>query len=211
MRQIFTFLTSTVIAFNLSAQEPKIISEVSVVYDLTIEDANADANTIKSMTGASKMLYLKGSKVRTDLVTPSFKQTFISDSKSDSTVILRELGNNKYLSYLDSRKMGEKNKKYEGISFQNTNDTKTILGYDCKKVVAKLKDGSQYNIYYAPSIVPSNREFEYQFKDLPGFALEYEAQSEDGKTKVKYTATKITLTPVPIAMFDIPKSGYRVL
>jgi GLPGLI family protein len=86
-----------------------------------------------------------------------------------------------------------------------------ILGYECKKAVAKLKDGSLYNVYYAPSIMPSNSEFEYQFKDLPGFPLEYEAQSEDGKTRVKYAAVKITLTPVPVAKFDIPKAGYRVL
>ena len=64
---------------------------------------------------------------------------------------------------------------------------------------------------YALSIIPSNNMFEYQFKDIPGFPLEYETQSEDGKTRVRYTATKISLTPVPVAKFDIPKTGYRVL
>ena len=28
---------------------------------------------------------------------------------------------------------------------------------------------------------------------------------------VKYAASKITLTPVPNAKFDVPKSGYRIL
>ncbi|WP_207492651.1 hypothetical protein [Aridibaculum aurantiacum] len=207
------FVTLLVPGFSVfaQAQSPKVISEVSVVYELSIEDANADANTVKAMNGAVKNLFIKGSKVRTDLVTPSFKQVFLHDSKSDTTVVLRELGNTKYLTYIDARKRTEQNRKYEGITFINTEETKTILGYECKKIVARLKDGSQYNVFYAPSIIPSNRSFEYQFQDLPGFALEYEAQSEDGKTRVKYTATRITLTPVPVALFDIPRSGYRIL
>jgi hypothetical protein len=77
--------------------------------------------------------------------------------------------------------------------------------------MAKLKDGSTYNVYYAPSIISSNREFEYQFKDLPGFVLEYESDADNGKSRVRYSASKITITPVASAKFDIPKSGYRVL
>ena len=65
--------------------------------------------------------------------------------------------------------------------------------------------------FIPPAIIPSNREYEYQFKDLPGFALEYETNSEDGKVKYKYFAEKITLTPVLAAKFDLPKSGYRIL
>ncbi|MEJ7683983.1 MAG: hypothetical protein WKG06_40250 [Segetibacter sp.] len=77
--------------------------------------------------------------------------------------------------------------------------------------MAKLTNGSAYNVFYTPSIIPSNKEYEYQFKDLPGLVLEYEEESEDGKTKIKYSATKITLFPVPDAKFDLPKSGYRIL
>jgi GLPGLI family protein len=135
----------------------------------------------------------------------------IYDSKNDSTIILRELGNTKYISYLDGNKRKEKNKKYEGIKFTKTNEKKTILGYDCSKVIATLADGSAYDVYYTSAIVPSTTEYEYQFRDLPGFVLEYEAEFEQGKTKVTFTASKISLVPVPVAKFDVPKSGYRVL
>ena len=52
-------------------------------------------------------------------------------------------------------------------------------------------------------------EFEYEFKDVPGLVLEYETV-EDGK-QIKYTATKINLSPVQTSKFDIPTSGYRIL
>lgn len=197
--------------YNAFSQEAKIISDCTVQFTVSVEDSKASAQIIKSMAGATKILYIKGSKSRSDLVTAGFKQTTLTNTKSDSTIILRELGGAKYISYLNGSKKRDQNKKYEGIQFSNTDEKKTILGYDCKKVVAKLADGSAYNVFYTPSITPSNKESEYQFKNLPGFVLEYESESVDGKTKIKYVASKITLEPVPAAMFDLPKSGYRIL
>ncbi len=197
--------------YYVVAQEAKIISDCIVYFNVSVENAKANPQIIKSMSGATEVLYIKGSKSRSDLITTGFKQTTLTDTKSDSTVILRELGNTKYISYLDNSKRSAQNKKYEGMQFISTNERKTILGYDCKKVIAKLTDGSAYNVFYAPSITPSNKEYEYQFKDLPGFVLEYESEAVGGKMKIKYSASKITLEPVPAAMFDLPKSGYRVL
>lgn len=212
MKIIVTILS---LAFLLSAetfaQETKIISDCTVNFDVAVQDAKANAAVLKTMFGTTKIVYIKGTRSRSDLETPNFRQTMIYDSKSDSTIILRELGNTRYISYLDGNKRKEKNKKYEGMKFTKTNEKKTILGYDCSKVIANLADGSAFNVYYTPAIVPSTTEYEYQFRDLPGFVLEYEAEFEHGKTKVTFTASKISLVPVPVAKFDVPKTGYRVL
>ncbi len=206
-----TGFLSIVIGASLSAQKARIVSECTIVYNLSVENGGSSPELIKSLEGASKIVYIKGTKSRSDLVSPSYTFSIINDTKKDTTVILRDLGSSKYISFLDDSKRREKNQKFEGITFEPTADTKTILGYDCKKVVARLKDGTSYNVYYTEAIIPSNREYEYQFKDLPGLALEYETDSDDGKVKYKYVAEKITLAPVLAAKFDLPKSGYRVL
>lgn len=193
------------------AQEPKIVSDCTVFFKVSAEDAKADPQVVKSMSGSTKVVYIKGSKSRSDLITPRFRQTTLIDTKSDTIVVLREIGSTKYITYLNDNKIREQNKKYAGMQFNSTNEKKTILGYDCKKVIAKLTDGSAYHVFYAPSITPSNKEYDYRFKDLPGFVLEYESESEGGKIKIKYSAIKISLVPVPAAMFDLPKSGYRIL
>jgi GLPGLI family protein len=205
-----TFIILLLSSVQVFAQPTKVLSECTVVYELSVEEAK-DPELKRSMNGATKTLYIKGTKVRSDLTSSNYTQTTFSDSKTDSTVILRELGMAKYMSYLSQQKKAEQNKKFDGIVFNKTGETKPILGYDCTKVVAKLKDGSTYNVYYAASIAPANNEYEYQFRDIPGFVLEYETASEDGKMKIKYTATKITFTPVPSSKFDLPKSGYRIL
>jgi GLPGLI family protein len=101
----------------------------------------------------------------------------------------------------------EKNRRYGGITFVNTNETKTIAGYKCIKAEAKLNDGSTFSVFYTPEIIPENKEYDYQFKNLNGLPLEYELTQR--KLKIKYTVSKIDMNPVPASKFDIPKSGYR--
>lgn len=212
MKNIYTLLAFIFLgSINVNAQDAKTISDCTVTYDLTIQDAKADPTLIKMMTGATKVLYIKGTKTRSDLVANGFKQTTLFDSKNDSTVVLRESGNSKFISYLDGTKRKQINKKFDGVKFTNTSDKKTILGYECKKVIATLADGSTYNVFYTPGITTINSTYEYQFKDIGGLVLEYEALTEDGKTRVNYSASKISLIPVPVSIFEVPKSGYRVL
>ena len=209
----FFFAIVLIISFKHAVgQEGKLISDCTIFFDISAQGSNGgDQQVVKTMEGTTKVLYIKGFKSRSDLITHSFKQTTLTDSKTDSTIILRELGNAKYISYLSSSKMKEQNKKYEGIQFNSTDEKKTIIGYECKKVVARLANGSSYNVFYTSTIVPANRQYEYQFKDLPGFVLEYEEESFDAKTKVKYVASKISFDPVPAVKFVLPKAGYRVL
>lgn len=208
------FFTAVVFIFsyqNIVAQAAKLISDCTVFFDVTAEGPKGEAQVIKTMEGTTKVVYIKGTKSRSDLITRSFKQSTLTDSKTDSTIILRELGNTKYISYLTGKKIKEQNDKYTGIAFSNTTEKKIILGYECRKVIAKLANGSVYNVFYTSSIVPANKQYEYQFKDLPGFVLEYEEESADAKTRIKYVASKISLDPIPAAKFDLPKTGYRIL
>lgn len=211
MKKITLLFSAGIMGLATLAQSPKLISDCTVVYSVSVQDGNANPQLTQAMQGATKVVYLRASKTRSDLTTSSFLQTTLQDLKNDTTVILRELGNNKYISFINDKKKKELYKKYDGIQFTSTNEKKTILGYECVKTIAKLTDGTTYSIYYTESIVPSNKQFEYLFKDIPGFVLEYESQLDDNKTKVTYSASKITLLPVPIAKFDIPTSGYRVL
>jgi hypothetical protein len=74
----------------------------------------------------------------------------------------------------------------------------------------KLLNGDVFTLYFATAIMPSVKEFEYQFKDIQGLVLEYES-IESQTRKVRYTATKINLSPVQASRFDIPTTGYRLL
>ena len=83
MRKIgFLFLLSVGGVLSIcKAQTARIISECTIVYNLSIEDGNSSPELIQSLKGASKTVYIKGSKSRTDLVSPSYSLTIINDTK----------------------------------------------------------------------------------------------------------------------------------
>jgi GLPGLI family protein len=194
------------ITFSANAQtKPKVVTECIVDFSVALGNANAGEQA------SSLVLYIKGQQSRLDFISPSFKQVKYYDGKSKSAVILQDLGATKVRRDLDSLRWKKLNEKYDSISVSFSDEKKTILGYECKKANITLKNGSTYSLFYAVDIVPSTKEYEFQFRGIPGFVLEYEAAGEGSGQKVTYSATKINLSPVSPAKFEIPKTGYRVL
>ena len=208
MKKILLLISFVVFASSLFAQQ-RIIAECTISYTLTASDT-ASVDTKQLLKASTKTVYIKGNESRADLMSPSFNQSIIYDKITGEATILREFGSNKFITKLDNDKWKEENKKFEGLTIEPSDVHKKIAGYDCKKALLHLKDGSTYTLFYTPAITPSVKEFEYQFKNLPGLVLEYEAVGANGD-KVTYAAIKVNFSPVPTTIFAIPNSGYRVL
>lgn len=192
----FLFLTYVVFA-----QKPKVIGDCTLTY--TVKIAGETGESIKR-------LYIKGSKTRTEIESPSFFQTTIYNSKTGEAVILKMLEGEKYISKFDADMWKKKNKQWEEMTVKLTDETKMILGYPCKKAVATTKAGRDLVMYYTTGLVPSASENPFQFKSVAGLVMEYESETNDGK-RIVFKATHIDFSPVPAAKFEIPVKGYRVL
>ncbi len=193
---------------QLNAQQ-RVIAECMVTYIISV-DSSTDNSLIENLKSASKTVYIKGNNCRTDLTSPSFKQSIFYDKTKGSAIILREFGNNKFITKLDSTTWLKEYIEFDSMTTTITKETRKIIGYDCKKAILQLRNGKIYELYFTTTLLPSVREFEYEFKDIPGFVLSYQVQPKEGK-KISYTATKMNLSPVQISKFDIPSTGYRFL
>jgi GLPGLI family protein len=99
----------------------------------------------------------------------------------------------------------------DSMQIQLTTDSISVLDYSCKKALLQLKNGTTVTVYYTTAIIPSVRDYEYMFKDIPGFVLGYEMVDDLG-VKTIFRATQINLyNPVAASKFDIPTKGYRIL
>lgn len=194
---------------SANAQQ-RVVAECTVVYNITLDDNSVDAETAATLKATNKTVYIKGINSRTDLTSPAFSQSVIYNKNTASATILRSIGANKFLTKLDQTKWVSEHTRYANMKLVKSDETKVILGYECKKMILQLTDGTALTVFYATNIAPSVKEFEYQFKDVPGFVLEYEA-TEAGERKIKYTAAQINFNPVAVSRFDIPTSGYRLL
>jgi hypothetical protein len=199
------------ISIGTVCAQQRVVADCTVTYAIRVDNDVTDKDVTESLKATTKTLYIRGNNSRMDLVSPAFKQSLIYDKGTTSAVVLREFGNSKLMTRMNSARWIAANKMYDSMTIvYPAGETKNILGYECRKAVLRLKDGSSFMLYYAPNIVPSVKEFQYQFKDIPGFVLEYEAR-EGEKGKIVYTATKINISPVPVSKFEVPTAGYRLL
>jgi GLPGLI family protein len=195
---LFVFLAITCLAYT---QQPKVVGECTITYSIKIANGPGDA---------TKRLFIKGKQTRSEIVSPSFIQTTIYNEKTGEAVILRQLNGENYISKYNANKWKEKNKEWDGMTVKQTNESKIILGYPCKKAITTTKAGKNFVLYYTNSLAPSANENPYQFKNIPGIVMEYESETSEGKSII-FRATKIDFSPVPAAKFEIPKSDYRLL
>jgi len=198
-------IISVLVATNLMAQ--KVLSEGMIQYDISVQTGSSEAKMADVFDGATGLVFIKGNQSRTELKSAIGNSISIYDSKAGTGVVIREFGSQKLLIRMNAKNWTDKNKKYEGMTFTKTGETKKIAGYNCEQATAKLTDGNTFTVYYTTELVLENKNYDAQFKNLPGVPLEYE--SIMGNLRVKYTASKISFDPVPVQRFEIPTSGYR--
>jgi GLPGLI family protein len=209
MKQVIGFLLALILLCGLGASAQKRVSELTLVYDATVSSGDNQPKLADAFDGATTTVYIKGTMSRSEMVSALASFTAIHDSRTGNAVVLQEISGQKLLIHMTAENWKDKNKRYDGITFTNTTESKSIAGYKCNKAIATMKDGSSFTVYYTKEVVPENSEYNLQFKNLEGLPLEYELVQ--GTLKIKYTVSKINMNPVPASKFDIPKTGYREL
>jgi GLPGLI family protein len=207
-RSIFLFALSFLVISQVWSQ--KKFTEGTISYDIVINTGSEKPQNADFFDGATSAVYIKGGKIRTEMVSSLGTQSTILDVPNNQVIVLKEYGDQKYMIKMNPADWKDANRKYEDVKFTyDQSATKTILGYVCKKALGSLPDGTTFTVWYTSELVPENREFQYANRNLPGLALEYETTM--GNLKVIYTVSKLSFGTVPAAKFDIPRTGYRIL
>jgi GLPGLI family protein len=200
------FLCSLVL---LQANAQKRLTEATITYDIVISTKNTSPKVADLLDGAISVIYLKANSSRSEMISSLGSQSTIIDGKTGNVTVLKDYGEQKYMIKMTSQEWKESNKKYEGVTFTYENEYKNISGYNCQKAIGRLSDSSTFVVYFTKDIIPVNKDFQYLNKNLPGLAMQYEAIL--GNQQVTYTVSSINFNPVPVAKFDLPKSGFRVM
>jgi len=203
----FLLLASVLLATQGYSQ--KLLTDGSILYNVSVVNGKDQPGIADAFDGATLLVSIKSSQVRSDLKSNVRLQSIFYNAKDGTAVILKESGPEKYMINLTSAQWIQYNRKYAGIKFSYSDETKTVAGYLCKKAVGTLGDGSSVTVYYAADLKPVYAGYEYAFKDLPGLPLEYEITT--GNITVRYLAASLQMTPVNASRFDLPKSGYKML
>ena len=202
-----TSILFCLLCLNFVNAQQRIVAECTVVYKVESQD---DANASMRQK-ATKTVYIKSNNARIDLVAPAYSQSTIYNKSTGMATVLRSFGEDKYMTSLNAKQWRKLNMPLDSMQIQLTTDSISVLDYSCKKALLQLKNGTTVTVYYTTAIIPSVRDYEYMFKDIPGFVLGYEMVDDLG-VKTIFRATQINLyNPVAASKFDIPTKGYRIL
>ncbi len=189
----------------LTAQ--KKVSELTLVYNFAMSIGDNASKPGYVPDNVTNTVYIKGSKSRSETASSLYSAATLYDAKTQTAVILKEVSGQKLLIRLSTENWQEKNRQYEGMTFKNGPETREIAGYKCVQAIAMRNDGYKLTVFYTRELIPENREYDPQFRNLDGLPLQYELTN--GSIKITYTVSKLNLNPVPASKFDIPKWGYR--
>jgi len=136
-------LLIVVLLNQLTVHAQKIISEGSLVYNISIQTGSKEPNMADMLDGATTTIYIKGNQTRSEMVSGLGSESTIHDARTGTGVILKDYSGQKLMITLTKDDWEKKNKKYEGISYELSNETANIAGYNCKKAIAKLPEQQQ--------------------------------------------------------------------
>ena len=89
----------------------------------------------------------------------------------------------------DALKDSEDQSESDSSTVEVTDETKTIAGYDCKKVIVTQASGDELIMWVTEDIKPENNQNKYGSKKVSGFPLQIE--SEQNMMEMKFTATSV--------------------
>lgn len=204
-------IKSMFLAFILMLSTTKLFSQTTegqISYKIEITgDSPEMANAATMLQGSLMELYFIKDKTAVEMkMGEMMKMKTSIDAKLNKGIILMEVMGNKIATKIDDVKNNEESPKEEIVA---TAETKTILGFNCKKYIKKNEQGKTLIIWTTKDIV-TNLVGQQQFvkADL-GIPLEF-STSDDGMT-MNFTATSFNKkVDSSIFKLDVPE-GYNVM
>ena len=195
-------------SFGFNANAQKTLNEGTLIYNMAVETGSDAPKMADMLDGATTTVYIKGKQSRVELISGLGSEASVYNGNTQTGFILKDYSGQKLLTTLTQNDLEGNNTKYEGIVFDNTGETSVISGFSCRKAIAKLKNGTNFTVWYTTEVTLGNKDYDPQFRTLPGLPVQYEMTS--GKMKLKFTLTKVSYDTVSSSKFEMPKSGYRI-
>ncbi len=214
-KKLFTALSALVLsALSLNAQQ---IKEGYIVYDMKMEGLPPEQ---AAMMGDMELKStFKNGKALTEMSSMMFtNQTAIDEN--GMIMLMEQMGNKIAIKQtkeeMDKAEAKTKDKPVDP-KFEYTTETKTIAGYECKKVnvttVSKDKKEEKTEMWVCDKFENPNKAGKGRgqniMKGLNGVPLEY--NGAQGPMKFKMVAKEVSIDPVSDSKFVLSTDGYKLM
>ena len=138
-------LTSTI---GLNAQ----ITEGHVKYKVEVSSDEPDmALAVSMMSDATLDIYFQKDKSRTEMDMGVMNTTVIVNAAAENSIMLMDMMGSKFAVLMEKEELDQENDSPKPV-IQLINETKTILGYKCKKAVITISEGIDAVYWYTEEL-----------------------------------------------------------
>lgn len=206
MKLLLIFFTVLWVA-NFRAVAQRMLTEGRVEYSISIDSVAGNDGLQTLFAGATQVIWFKGNMVRIDFASSLRVQSLIYNSATQTALLLRESGSEKFMFEIDSSQWVHFQLPFSGATYQSFPQQEPCDGYYCQKVVATLSNGTDVEILFTPGVVPVTRSYDKLFEPLNGLPVLYTRQVEG--LKVHYKLISVQFLPVGSARFTVSGEGYK--
>lgn len=176
--------------------------EGKIVYTITYTDLPAEMKGYESMLPKDMTILLKGNKSRMEQSQMMGKNVVVSDMDNKNGFMEMEMAGQKIRMNISTEDFEKEENTPSNIEY--INESKNILGYDCKKAIMKDEDGKVLmTVFYTNKIVNKAQK---EFMGLKGFPLQYSLTQES--MTLEMTASEISKQSISDQKFE-KSAGYK--
>ncbi len=192
------------------------INEGKMTYKIDFSSDNPDMQmAIGMMQGSTLDIFFTEGYTRADMKMGTMMNiSTITSEKSGELLMLMSgmIGKNAIKSTIEEieKKNADKKPKTE---IQITEETKNILGYDCKKAIVTDEEGGETVCWFTDKIVMSRKGQSYLNDEIPGAPLQFDMNNKGMKMTMTASAVETSLdkkAKKDIFNQAIPE-GYKVM
>lgn len=192
------------------------VNEGKMSYKIDFSSDNPDMQmAIGMMQGSTLDIFFTEGSTRADMKMGTMMNiSTITNEKSGDMLMLMSgmIGKNAMKSTIaEMEKKNAENKPK--VDVQITDETKNILGYDCKKAILTDEEGSESVFWFTDKIVLSRKGQSYLNDEIPGAALQFDINQKGMKMTMTASAVETSLDKkIKKELFnqEIPE-GYKVM
>lgn len=175
-----------------------------IVYNITYDMENMDPQMSAYLPKTMK-LTIKNPMTRSEVVMSMGSTVSIFNSDTKSGVNLMDMMGQKIAVKLSSEEMEKEFADAGEMEVINTDETKEIMGYTCKKAIVKVKNsGDEFSVYYTDELSTGIENSSNPiFKDIDGMMLEF-SMNQNGMG-MHFTAVNVDQKKISDNVFDIPE------
>ncbi len=163
-----------------------------ITYKISYPDSQIDLATLQRLPRQAEIT-AENEMTRTEMKAGELNQIKIADSKNKTVYTILELLDDDFVIHKTYREIKEELKDMPEPKITYTNETKKILGYECKRAKAVVYDQfgeeSVIDIFYTEEIPGEPFNFDLPYHEIPGLMMIYEIKS--GNFNIRYEATSI--------------------